>query len=248
MTVLAAPGALTDLPTIGLEELNATASLLTRVDRKYLLPAHALDEVVGALPAGSRVLEVHGERTPLYDTVYMDTPELDAYLATARRRGRRWKVRTRSYVASDLHFLEVKTRSGSLTRKRRLPWPGGPLQGAVGDFVEQCLRETGLAPDVRRLTPQLRTGYRRATILLPGRPTRLTIDLDLTWTPPAGDGGLAWRDSIVVETKTSGPAGDVERALWRAGHRPIPLSKYGCGLALLRPDLPRNRWHRLLAA
>ena len=248
MTTLAAPAGLAALPEIGLEELNASASLLTRVDRKYLLPVAELDAVLAALPAGSRALGVAGDRTPTYDTLYLDTPQLDAYLAAARRRRRRWKVRERTYVASGVRFLEVKTRAGAITQKRRLPWAGGPLEGGGDRFVLDCLHEAGAAVATHELSPQLRTTYRRATILLPGRPTRVTIDLDLRWSAPGGAEALAWDDRIVVETKTAGPAGDVDRALWRAGHRPAALSKYACGLALLRPALPRNRWHRLLAA
>ena len=89
MTTLALAPELDALPAIGLDELNATASLLTRADRKYILPAEELNGILTALPIGSRALEVHGERTPAYDTVYLDTVDLDAYFATARRRPRR---------------------------------------------------------------------------------------------------------------------------------------------------------------
>ena len=51
---------------------------------------------------------------------------------------------------------------------------------------------------------------------------------------------------LVVETKsaTAGP-GPLDRRLWELGHRPVRISKYGTGLALLTPDLQRNRWHRV---
>ncbi|MFV0316059.1 MAG: molecular chaperone, partial [Microthrixaceae bacterium] len=38
----------------------------------------------------------------------------------------------------------------------------------------------------------------------------------------------------------------LDRALWRRGYRPTSLSKYATGLAALDPDLPRNRWARIL--
>lgn len=248
MTVTTLGGGLAALPEIGLEELNAVASLMTRVDRKYLLPRSDLDALLAALPAGSRALEVHAERTPLYDTLYLDTPDLDAYLATARRRRRRWKVRQRTYVASAVHFLEVKTRTGPTTQKQRLPWSGDlPLDGGGGAFVAGCLHRAGTDLEAGSLGPRLRTRYRRATILLPGRPARVTLDLDLHWSLPDDATGLSWDDRVVLETKTTGAPCAVDRELWTAGHRPVSLSKYACGLALLRPDLPRNRWHRLLS-
>ena len=249
MTTLALAPELDALPAIGLDELNATASLLTRADRKYILPAEELNGILTALPIGSRALEVHGERTPAYDTVYLDTADLDACFATARRRPRRWKVRQRTYVASAVHFLEVKTKTGPLTVKRRLPWPDvSGVQGSGGSFVAACLSESGVAVDPGRLVPQLRTTYRRATIALPGPPVRMTIDVDLAWGIPGQPEEPAWPGTVIIETKTPGQPCLIDRALWRAGHRPVSLSKYACGLAALRPELPSNRWHRLLAA
>ena len=248
MTTLSVAPALDLLPSIGLEELNATASLLTRADRKYLLPESELSAIIAALPEGSRILEVHGERAPAYDTVYLDTVDLDAYYAAARKRPRRWKVRQRTYVAYAVHFHEVKTKTGPLTIKRRLPWPeASPVQGTGGAFVTECLSDSGVAVDPHRLTPQLRTTYSRATLALPGVPVRVTIDFDLAWSIPGEREERAWPGTVIVETKTAGQPCVIDRALWRAGHRPVSLSKYACGLAALRPELPSNRWHRLLA-
>lgn len=39
---------------------------------------------------------------------------------------------------------------------------------------------------------------------------------------------------------------ELDRLLWRRGHRPVCLSKYGAGLAALTPDLPDEKWHRVL--
>ncbi|MDG2026158.1 MAG: hypothetical protein P8J50_03555 [Acidimicrobiales bacterium] len=50
----------------------------------------------------------------------------------------------------------------------------------------------------------------------------------------------------IVETKTTDRASEVDRLLWRNRIRPAKVSKYGTGLASLRPDLPSNRWARLL--
>lgn len=244
-----APTCLAGLPHVDLAELNATAALLTRVDRKYVLTRPQLDALLADLPAGTRALAVCGERTPAYDSTYLDTPQLDAYLDAAHRRRRRWKVRTRTYVDSATTFLEVKTRRGSATVKERMPWHGGPDLGVRGrDFVEASLASAGIALDARTLTPSLHTRYRRATLLLPGAASRVTLDFGLVWSDAATDAHASWADRVVLETKSgSGPCA-LDLVLWRRGHRPRPLSKYALGLALLDDTLPRNRWHRLLAA
>ena len=65
------------LPTVGLDELNAQAALLTRVDRKYVVPAADLDLLLTGIP-GLRVLEVGGKRESRYESTYLDTVALDS--------------------------------------------------------------------------------------------------------------------------------------------------------------------------
>ncbi len=57
---------------------------------------------------------------------------------------------------------------------------------------------------------------------------------------------LALPDLVIVETKSGARPSDIDRLLWRSGHRPISLSKYGTGLAALRGELPSNKWARTL--
>ena len=73
---------------------------------------------------------------------------------------------------------------------------------------------------------------------------RVTIDRDLRWV--SGHGTAEVGDVLVVETKSATVRpGPLDRRLWELGHRPTRISKYGTGLALLTPDLQRNRWHRV---
>jgi len=50
----------------------------------------------------------------------------------------------------------------------------------------------------------------------------------------------------VVETKNPATPSPADRALWDAGYRPVRISKYATGMALLHPELPANRWYRTL--
>jgi len=259
MTALAALEALRPL---GLEDLNAAAELQTRVDRKYILPRTALPAVLAQLPAGTEVLEVGGERLLRYASRYFDTPALDSFLGAAHGRRRRFKVRTRTYVDSGGSFLEVKTRGGrSATVKERVPVAVDEVHAGLDDaavgYAAAMLSDAGIPgaePIAQRLEPVLTTGYRRATLLVPGDgeqedASRGTIDVDLRWRDlhaPAGRGILTLPDTVIVETKSGCRAGALDRALWRCGHRPATVSKYGTGLAALRPGLPHNKWHRTL--
>lgn len=253
MTALAsAPpaGVLGALPPIGLEELVERSGLQTRVDRKYVVDPAAADVLVALAPGGARALDIDGERTFAYTSVYLDTPELTAYHLAAHRRRRRFKVRSRSYDASGLAYLEVKTREGARTVKTRLAGchlRDGRLTTEGGRFVARTLERAGIGPEVvPTLVPVLRTRYRRGTLHLADDASRVTIDRDLTWVDMLTGCELHEPELVVVETKSAGAASPMDRLLWAHGVRPCRISKYATGLAALDPDLPRNRWTRTL--
>ncbi len=240
---------------VDLAELNERAALLSRVDRKYVLPVATVVGVLQGLPATVRVLDLDGERLARYESVYFDTPELASFHATVHRRRRRFKVRTRTYLDSGDSFLEVKTRGGrGLTVKERRPCSPSSrrrLGADDGEYAAQVLAGAAVPPvDTTRLAATLGVTYRRATLLLPapdGTATRATIDVGLRWLAPGEtDHGIDVPGLAVVETKSPGHAGALDRLLWAGGHRPVSVSKYGTGLAALHPALPANRWRRTL--
>ena len=194
--------------TITLAELNSEASLLTRMDRKYLVPPGDTQHVISHLAPRAQVLQIDGLRHFRYASTYFDTPGLEAFMLTARKRRRRFKVRTRTYLDSGLCFLEVKTRGArGTTVKRRMgyhPDDASRLTGSGRAFVAACLASTGVtgpaaARDVAAaLRPVLATTYERTTLHLPEAEARATIDTSLTWrrlTPAARE-----RTAVVAGT------------------------------------------------
>lgn len=238
---------LAEFAPVSLEELNLTAALLTRVDRKYVLDRTAAAGVLADLPASARVLEIDGNRRFRYHSTYFDTPDLAAYMGTARRRRRRYKVRTRAYVDSGGQFLEVKTRHGGATVKRRSPWdgPADLLDDDGLGFVDEALAEGSIHLD-GRLDPVLDVEYQRTTLLMPGGNARATVDTGLIWHDRSTGLTRTAPGLVIIETKSSSSPSAADRVLWRHGRRPVAVSKYATGLASLRPHLPHNRWHRIL--
>jgi hypothetical protein len=232
---------MTDCPPISLAELVEEAELLTRIDRKYLVPIADLPAILNGLPAGTRVLEIDDRRDFAYRSAYFDTPGLHSYLAAARGRRHRFKLRIRSYLDSDLHFFEVKTRgSRGITAKQRIPYGGEPtLSSSAADYVADVL---GKQLDLEHV---LTTRYRRQTFSLPTGGARLTVDTGLAWELPDGPAVRTY-EWAVVETKSAATSSAADRLLWSLHHRPRVVSKYGTGLAALRPDLPSNRWRPAL--
>lgn len=234
-------------PAIGLTDLVADAAMLTRVDRKYRLTSADADAIADALPAEMAVLTIDGQHSFGYRSTYFDSPDLDAYLGAGRGRRRRFKVRTREYLDSGTCWLEVKTRGPrGTTVKQRIAHDSSDVLDA--EFIAQIFADHHIEVDATELTPVLRTDYRRMTIHVPGdvgRPaTRATIDSDLAWTDLPDEVRLELPNLVVVETKGYPAPSDLDRVLWRHGHRPDRISKFGLGLAVLRPDLPELKWRR----
>lgn len=245
-----------ELAPISLEELTARASLMTRTDRKYLVPIEVAHDLVAQLRAQARVLEIDGQRSFGYRSVYYDTSALDSYHDAATGRRRRFKVRRRDYLDTGAAYLEVKTLTGrGESSKQRLEIdadesPRGPLGGEQLAFVTGHLSAASCPLPASALLPQLISEYDRSTVLVEADGTRLTIDAGLTWRDPTRRSRAPRELSslVVIETKGHTAPGLADRRLWALGHRPRRISKYATGLAAVRGDLAANRWHRTLQA
>lgn len=237
--------ALGPLVPVDLAELEAFAALLTRRDRKYIVPLPAAVELVEGLAGGARALQIAGRRCFRYESVYFDTPDRASYLGAARRRSRRYKVRTRSYLDAGRCLLEIKTRDprGRTVKERREH--AIELRDSIDAADRVFLRSCPLiGSGVLGLEPALVTRYARATLLVDGD-ARVTIDTDVEARTP--DGRLVVLAGMaIVETKSGGPPSAADRILWSLGRRPTRVSKFGTSLAALRPDLPSNTWTRAL--
>lgn len=235
---------------ISLEELVAEAELLTRVDRKYVMTEAQADTVLAALPERTGVLTIGGRRAFAYESCYFDTPDLLSFRMAAHGRRRRFKLRTRSYIDTEDAYLELKTRGArSMTIKERMVYDfdaRDELTDEGRDYAAAGLDAIGI-PRLHddELRPTLSTRYERSTLLAPDGGGRATIDRDLSWELANGD-ELRVPGLVIVETKSGPRTGDVDRLLWRHGIRPSTISKYGTGLAALRPELPSNKWARVL--
>lgn len=235
------------LPAISLEAVLAEAELQIRIDRKYVLSLADFQRLSTDLGSSLWALEIDGRRWFGYRSVYFDTPRLRSFHQHLQGRRRRFKVRTRTYLDSGDCLLEVKSKGArSQTVKARLPYEAADadrLTETGRGFVAEQLG--GEAADVDDLRPVLETRYRRATLVHPATHSRITCDVDLVCASGhRGAGGL--RGEVLVETKSAGPAGGVDRWLRRHGVRPLSISKYCVGVALLYPHVRANPWHRTL--
>ena len=105
---------------ISLEEMSGI-KLMNRTDTKYVTSYQILKEILLVARHDYRIQEVNGECNIAYHTIYLDTPDRDMYVTHQNGRIVREKIRIRTYVNSDLTFLEVKNRNNKgRTDKRRI--------------------------------------------------------------------------------------------------------------------------------
>lgn len=227
---------------VSLAEVEQHAALQKRVDRKYALDVATAAEVIPRLMARSAVMGISGRRSFWYRSVYFDTADHESYRRAATKRRLRWKVRTRSYVETGASYLEVKRRgTRGVTEKVRVALPPGARTVALDEigrsFVDGVLDRPGLGAG---LAPVCTTVYQRTTLVDLDSTTRATIDTSLTLDTAVAPG------LVIVETKSPGGLSWFDHMLMAAGARPEPVSKFGLAMAVAHPELPANRWNRLL--
>lgn len=232
------------LRPIGLAELNQRAELQSRVDTKFIVFPSVLSRLVDQLGPELDVLEIDGRRQFRYDSTYFDTPHWRTYRDHLQRRRRRFKVRTRTYVDSNFSMFEIKLEGGrGTTEKLRTPHPleqASVLTDPARARLDEVLAQESIAP-VDDLVVATRTAYRRVTLVGRDRPIRITVDTDLRCASGRGTVS-ALEDRLLLEVKTPRERDPALQALQRLGVRPVSVSKYCAGVALLHPELPRAPW------
>lgn len=174
---------LSGFSAINLTELNATASYLKRIDRKFLLTEKKFLEILSDLSDDFRALEIDGKRVFLYDNVYMDTEDYLFYNQHQNKVPSRTKIRTRHYTdAGDLAFFEYKQKENGVTKKFRYQFPAqehGTMTKGKKRFFEGVFQSlySDKAPSI---SPAMRTKYNRLTLVSKTGEERLTIDFNIS--------------------------------------------------------------------
>ena len=231
--------------TISLEELNAKAAMLERLDNKYIVPADRL------LPAFRRfgelfdVLEIAGKRAFTYATDYFDNEGAQAYHDHHQGRRKRCKVRIRNYVDAGFSYLEVKlkdTRDATVKKRLKLAQQDRGLCDESLAFIDACHTEMYGTPLGRTLNPVIGMEYERITLVAREGGERMTIDTRMAFRAANAEREAA-PDMFILETKSAKGNGIADKIL-RAEHlHPTrSCSKYCVGMAALGLVSRHNRF------
>ena len=235
------------LRTVTLEDVLATAELQTRLDRKYVVPLELFATVLDQLGDQLSVLQIGALRVFRYESVYFDTPTLTAYHQHAHGRRRRVKIRTRAYLDSGECLLEFKSVGArGETIKERYPYRLASRHELDAAAHALALDRVGHRISTSTLEKVLTTAYHRTTLVDSTQSTRVTCDVNLRFDDRAGQQYGALAGLVVLESKSRGSDSPIDGVLRRLGSRPLSLSKYCVGMAVVDPRLPANRWNREL--
>ncbi len=220
------------------------ATLQNRKESKYLLTTHQALDLLSRLSKTYRIFEVDGEKIQTYSTTYYDSPEFQLYLAHHNGRKPRYKVRTRSYIGSDLTFLEVKEKKNNgRTMKHRLETDGviTNLGSNVREFLSSCFPF-----DYSHYKPVLINEYKRITLVSTVHAERITLDINLTFRSDSTE--ILLPNLVIVEIKqgsehTNSPA---LAYLNTMRLRPRGFSKYCIGISLLYGNFVKHNNFRMV--
>ena len=232
---------------ISLQDLNAKAEMLSRIDNKYVAPRSALQNLVPTLAAEFDILDIDCRRAFTYETRYFDDAERSAYYEHHQGLRKGFKVRVRRYSDADLSFLEVKVKGKrGMTQKFRRQIDGG-LPEKLSEQALSFARNSytthyGKSFDYR-LQNALNLRFKRITLVAKSGGERMTIDTDLRFHTQDGTVHVG-TDVFIIEAKSALGRGFADIQLRRAGQRATKkCSKYCIGMAVMGEV---NRYNRFL--
>jgi len=231
---------------ITLVELNERASMLTRLNKKYLVPLWQLPSIFSELKDRTQVLEIGDHRVFHYESCYFDFDNYATYYAHHQNRRKRFKVRTRRYVETDLCYLEVKLKSTrGRTVKTRCPVKPDEINNLSGQseyFIKEACQVFDNGEFSPQLYPSLSMNFRRITLVAKDSAERVTFDFGLNYTDETQNLALP-EQLVIIEAKSYSGRGVVDRMLREKHIHPVRrMSKYCIGLNLLGKVEKGNRF------
>lgn len=228
---------------ITLEEMEGV-KLMDRTDTKFTFNIKELPAILEEAKAYYKILSVEGNRISRYKTLYFDTEDFDLYNEHHSGKLNRYKIRYRTYVESNIGFLEVKFKNNKgRTLKTRIKEIEVPElhTGKAFEFLKKTLPFDPLI-----LIPKIWINYSRITLVNRTSAERLTLDLSLEFEK---DGKTELMDKLVIaEVKQDSKADSPFIDIMRNKHiRQGSISKYCFGVASSFTEVKKNNFKQKLS-
>ena len=226
------------LEPITLEQMSSIR-LMNRTDTKFVTSKENLARLL-EMAQGKYYAQFNNDsKIANYMTTYWDTDEHRFFLEHHNGRAPRQKVRVRTYMDSQLTFLEVKTKNNhGRTKKKRVEVPSQEIevQGANGEFVESLVHQ-----GLNEMHPTVRNQFHRITLVNYDKTERLTIDYDVNFHNIETGKDAETGPLVIIELKRDGnvysPVLEILRVL---RIKPSGFSKYCIGSVMTNKNLKQN--------
>lgn len=232
------------LEPITLEQMSSIR-LMNRTDTKFVTSKEKLVELL-QLAQGKYYAQFHnGSKIANYMTTYWDTDDFHFFMEHHNGRAPRQKVRVRTYLDSDITFLEIKTKNNhGRTKKKRVEVPSQAITGENGneEFL-QGLVHMGM-DDIH---PTVRNQFHRITLVNYGKTERLTIDYDVNFHNEETQMDANVGPLVIIELKRDGNVYSPILAILRQLRiQPSGFSKYCIGSVMTNKGLKQNNFKQKL--
>ena len=234
---------LQELEPISLKEMDKVA-LLNRTDTKFIFSIPTLVDTLSKLKQHYFALEINGQRTARYKTLYFDTEQKDLFLQHQNGKKNRYKIRIRKYIDSNLCYLEVKLKTNkNRTIKKRIKIVDfeTELSQVSKDFIRD---KSSLEPNT--LVPALWNDFTRLTLVSKTSQERLTIDINLSF---ESNSKKELNHLVIAEVKREGNSPSEFIKIIKDNHiRSRSMSKYCVGSVFLHKKIKYNNFKRQILA
>lgn len=232
---------LSSMSPITLEEMTGI-KLMNRLDTKYVASKNQLVQLLNLVQDKYYVQETLGKRIIPYCTTYYDTADHVMYMMHHNKHASRKKVRVRTYVASNLTFLEVKNKNNhGRTKKKRIEVPSQDDFRNTEGAHELVQRKAGLNLD--KLNAVVQNQFNRVTLVNKDKTERLTIDFNIEFHNYETSKDHGTDQLVIIELKRDGNVySPVVNILHDIHIHPTGFSKCCIGMALTDPSLKQNNF------
>ena len=194
---------LSKLTPISLDEMSGV-KLLNRTDTKFVASKAELAGLLERAQGKYFAQQIDDKRIAAYETTYWDTLEHRFFLEHHNARAPRQKIRVRTYLDSDLTFLEVKTKNNhGRTKKKRITVPSQKREDVIAadgsPFIQKL---TGVTFD--DIIPTVQNHFERITLVNYGKTERLTIDFNVRFDNFETGLAAGTGDLVIIELKRDG--------------------------------------------
>ena len=229
------------LEPITLEQMSGI-KLMNRTDTKFVTNKRKLTQLLEMAQGQYYAQYTNDSKIAEYITTYWDTDQHGFYFEHHNGRLPRQKVRVRSYIGSDLTFLEVKTKNNhGRTKKKRIEVPSQEItevREKADEFIERLAHR-----HLDDIHPTVQSHFHRITLVNYDKTERLTIDFDLQFHNFETEDRAQTGNLVIIELKRDGnvpsPVLDIIRHL---RIKPSGFSKYCIGTVMTNHGLKHNEF------